>query len=155
MARFIKLLFVLIVFFSSCKKNDTELDYRDQFIGNYTFENIYSYPTDDSIRIYKYKSINYKYNGSIKKTDGFDNKITVDWGNDTIGIIISEIYTQKSDLTVDSIGNLSFPEYSHHALGNTYFNLPSYIRGDTIKFNFTYGGHMWFNIWDVKGIKKK
>jgi len=83
------------------------------------------------------------------------NKIIVDWGNDIIANVNGVIFTQKSELTVNSDGRLTYPEYpafSNFSFYNTSF---SYISGDTIRFGISEGGLGFWRQWEVIGLKIK
>ncbi len=150
MDKLFKYLFLLVTIIMSCKKIDS--DYRDKYIGNYTFNVIYTYPILRSDTVFGI-SQEYSYNGSIRKTDGFNNKITVDWGKDTIWAFSLEVIEHRCVLTIDSSGVLSYPTYPD--MDNNNFYSPAYIKGDSIKFNFSAGGNAMFSTWTIKGFKKK
>lgn len=100
-----------------------------------------------------YPDTTYPYAGSITKSVSHSNKILVDWGDGTIGTLSGVTFTQKSELTVDTNGKLTYPEYGGH--NHWYFYNPSYISGDTIRFGFCAGGLGSWTTWDVIGIKTK
>ncbi|MFZ4798139.1 MAG: hypothetical protein ACOYMA_11645 [Bacteroidia bacterium] len=141
------------ILFTACSKEEIKSDYRDIYIGNYTFYILHGYPVFMPDKGY-FRTIdtNYTYNGSIKKSNN-TNKIIVDWGKETILSVPPIAYTQKSELTIDSNGNLSYPEYPTWA--NHRFMEPAFIKGDTIKFIITAGGNPTLFEWKVTGIKKK
>ena len=135
------------------------VDYRNQWMGTYDFNIAYSYPTFlphpeiDGAVIIVYKDTTYFYLGSVGKSASHSNKILVDWGNDTIGTVNYKLFTQKSELTIDSSGELSYPEYG--GFGYNEFFPPAYIKGDTICFIICCGGLGAHESWNVKGQKIK
>ena len=144
--------FFLFFLITSCEK-ESQQDYRDIYVGKYKFYIKYSFPIGnwiDSIHGYIRVDSNYVYEGSIIKSND-DNKIIVDWGNDTIAGDGIRVFTQKSELSVDSIGNLSYPSYPN--VGHTRFWPPCYIMQDTLKFTIGNGGLMYFSIWEVFALK--
>jgi hypothetical protein len=155
-----KTLILLPVFFCflACKKEQPEIDYRDKYVGDYTFEIIHNYPIitrvdslQTSILIW-HDSTSF-YSGYIKKSTSSKNRVLVHWGTDTLGIIKNIAYTQTNEIVVDSVGLLSYPEYSGG--GHTFFYPPAFLRNDSASFNFGRGGlGAWVN-WNVKGLKKK
>lgn len=126
---------------ATCSVN---VDYRNKWTGYYDFnihEMTHGFWEEDST---------YFYSGSISKLAA-QNKILVDWGNKGIINISGVVFTQKSTLTVDLDGKLSYPEYG--GFGNTYFSSKSHISGDTIHFFISAGAlGLWFT-WDVVGHK--
>ncbi len=154
----LKLCLCLIFLFTSCKKEDKGYDYRDKYIGKYDFNIKYSYPNYkwvDSLQYYIviYRDSNYFYSGFVLKSDFHYNKIIADWGSDTIAIINNNVFTQKSEFTIDSIGNLCYPEYG--GSGHSHLYPPSYIYGDTMCFTICSGGLGSYSCWNVNGLKIK
>ena len=146
---FMAIIVVLIAFVSSCEK---EKDYRDKWVGTYDFKIRYQ----SAIPLIHYSlDTTYFYLGSVIRSAN-DTKVIVDWGNDTIRRLYNgEIFTQKSELTVDLIGQLTCPEYNEYGGGNTYFgSSTSCISGDTISF-YIKNGSLGARIeWNVIGIKQ-
>ncbi len=146
----------LLCFFA-CEKEQNEMDYRDKYVGDYKFEIVYYYPIYtwiDSLQIgiLRWYDSTYSYSGFIEKSRNSVNRLLVHWGEDTLGVINNVVFTQSNEMIVDSAGMLSYPEYSGG--GHTYFYPPAYIRNDTIRFNFGYGGLGMWCTWSVLGIKK-
>jgi hypothetical protein len=143
----------LVFFVASCEK-ETQHDYRDIYVGKYDFDIKHYFPTGsyiDSIHDYIWEDSNYSYEGSVIKSDE-KNKIIVDWGNDTLAGDGTRVFKQKSELAVDSTGNLSYPFYPE--VGHTRFWPPSYINHDTLRFTIGSGGMMYYSIWEVYALKR-
>jgi hypothetical protein len=139
--------------FLSCRKDDLGPDYRDQYIGKYNFNIKYSYPVGyDSLHFLIQHDSIYPFSGSIIKSKKSNNKIIVDWGNNPK---LGPSFAQNNELTVDSSGILTYPEYAdaHGLLGNYVLYNPSSIRNDTIKFEIGAGGLGWYSTWRVIGVK--
>ena len=152
------LIFFLLPFcFVACEKEEPQIEnYRDKYVGDYTFQITYTYPVGYWVEeiqgnAYTWKDTTYYYSGSIKKSTTFD-RILVDWGNDTLITIDNTTFIQKNEMIVDSLGNLSYPEYN--GTGNTNFHLPASIENDSIEFHFAAGGLGLYVSWSVTGIKK-
>lgn len=130
------------------------VDYRNQWVGAYDFTIRYHtylpYPFEN-------EDTTYSYSGSIAKSVSYSNKILVDWGDNTIGGNNDVVFTQKSELTVDSNGKLTYPEYDIYESYNWYFyGTPySYISGDTIRFGISTGAAAFALRWEVLGLKTK
>jgi hypothetical protein len=78
--------FLIIVFISSCEKDET--DYRDKYVGEYNFEIRHTQNTycggDLGHLCITYSDTGYSYIGSVRKSDTCNNEVIVDWGNDTV-----------------------------------------------------------------------
>ena len=152
------LIFLSFLFcFLACEKEQSEIDYRDKYVGDYKFDIIYNYPIYtwvDSLQmsILIWHDTTYSYSGFIKKSTNSENRLLVHWGNDTLSIINNVVYTQTNEMIVDSSGILSYPEY--FGGGHTYFYPPAYIRNDSTMFNFGSGGLGMWSTWNVTGLKK-
>jgi hypothetical protein len=148
MKSWIVLLSILILGAASCTKDD-DYDYRDKYTGNYRFEIHYVYPTFPSIMELVYVDTGYYYDGIIEKSTQFKNKIIVDWGNDTV-YDSNVLVWQKSELTVDSMGILTYPEIDDNYVR---FSQRSNISGDSILFDYSIGNRFTAS-WHVLGIKQ-
>jgi len=155
MNRLVISIFSILIFISSCEKD--EWDYRDEYTGNYELEINYIHTIYEGTDFSDFHIIRidttYVYNGSVKKSDEFNNRIIVDWGNDTIYTdYYAGIITQQTSFEIDSSGNLNFPEPTM-----MYFS-SSYIRNDTIMFHISIehglAGAL-YEIWRVQGLKRK
>jgi len=150
---------ICVTLFSACKKEP--VDYRDKWIGSYSFQIEYTYPTfiphpeiPDHILIV-YIDTTYTYSGSVKKSAQHHNKIIVDWGTDTIkwnGVDMT-FFDQKNEITIDENGVLTYPEYG--GTENNMFYPPADIKGHTIRFTITRGGLGAYGSWHVNGVKNK
>ncbi len=136
-------LILLILFTLSCKKED----FREIYTGSYTFKIKHHYNIVYSVDYIVPIDTIYYYIGNIQKSSDFNYKITVDWGNGILINLNDVLYTQKNNFTIDSQGNLSFPE-----MGNNYFF--GKIKNDTINFTFHFGGYI-HPYWQVTGTKIK
>jgi len=129
---------------TSCAVN---VDYRNKWVGSYDFTIKYA----SSL----YGDTTYSYSSSITKSIFYSNKILVDWGNDTLVTLNGVTYTQKSELTVDTNGVLTYPEYGGYSGYFLYNTSYSYINGDTIRFGISASSLGFSRCWEVIGLKIK
>ncbi len=152
MKKSVKVFFYMLVLFSACDEDDW--DYRNRFTGEYNFTIINTHTTfigdASSGHIESYKDTS-EYSGSVKKSFLHLNRINVDWGSGTVGTEDGhKVERNKTPLKVDEEGNLEYPEISDG------FYKPTYIHGDTIRFNFYTGlgmAHSLYSLWEVMGLK--
>ncbi len=130
--------------------NNEQPDYREKYIGNYSFtinhHFVISVGADSSAWI----DTTYAYLGNISIVDSSKEKILVDWGSDTIFSAGDIFWTQKSNLTVDSFGNLTWPEYGDYY--RTYF-LGGEIKNDIIEFWISWGSIETWGEFTTRGKK--
>jgi hypothetical protein len=145
----IKILYAVLLvklLVQSCEKDKS--DFRNEMTGNYQFTiEMGGYPPSYTVDTILF------YDGYIQKSDRHNDRIIVDWGNDTIGKIDGIYFSQKSEFIVDENGNLEFPDW--YGSGNTYFGKSSFVRNDTISFFISIGGLGSWKNWDVLGIKSR
>lgn len=149
----LSILLVLIgLIILSCEKDDW--DYRNKYTGDYDFEIICSNTTFEgdsySGHFVSHETTDW-YSGSVKKYLLQTNKIKVDWGTGTLSIEADHVDKNRTLLSVDSEGKLSFPELVDG------FLQPAYIHGDTIQFIFYTGNgmaHQLSTSWHVTGLKR-
>ena len=136
------------------------IDYRNKWIGTYKFEEVFTYGNlmgFDSIgqEIWRSGRDTTFYLGSIMKSSSYFNRILVDWGIGTITTINGVTFTQKSDITVDTDGKLTYPEYGGVSRFYFYNTSYSYISGDTIRFGISASSNGASRVWEVLGLKIK
>ncbi len=149
------LLPVLCYLMVACEPESIEpdpLDYRLQYVGDYSFTiNFWSYSAGaypDPI----YRDTAWYYSGSISLVDdSLKNRILVHWGDDASGYYSPHL-TQSNKMIVDTAGVLSYPEYC-----NTIHNKfqDAFIRNDTIRWEFTAGGTGSWRSWTVTGVREE
>jgi hypothetical protein len=138
---------VLIV---GCEKEPS--DYRDKFTGKYNFEieheGTYMHIiSPQQIYFISFDTV-FSYEGRISKSLNYDNKILIDWGRDTIFRFNGLVFTQKTEMEIDSGGIL----YSI----DSNFDFDGYIHEDTIRFDLFLDGGMGGALgsgWIITGIK--
>lgn len=82
------------------------------------------------------------------KSPDFDNKILIDWGRDTIFRFNGMVFTQKTEIGIDSSGNLEQLDPNIESEG--------YMHEDTIRFYLLLEGGMGGRLssdWIVTGLK--
>jgi len=134
-------------------EEETKEDYRDKYIGNYTFS-IHKHYTkvengNQYIRTY---DTTYSYSGDVKKSYSQPNEIIVDWGTDIIRVMNHDVLMKETLLTIDTAGLLDSPQLEDEGIYQ-----PAYIHEDTIRFTFyaSYGmAHMLYSTWYVNGMKE-
>lgn len=134
--------------FAACEKQ--EVDYRDKYVGDYAYRIDYS---DMHVGRYPasiYSDTTWYYSGYIKKSVNSKDKVLIHWGNDTLKRFIRDLFP-SNELVVDSDGNLSSNDFNYSDKDSFY--PPSYIRNDTVRFNFSTGGAGSSFHWEVTGVR--
>ena len=131
------------------------VDYRNEWIEDWEYNIHCSYPIwIVAEEVFTWVTVDYDYSGWIAKSQD-PQKIVVHWGEDSLqqylpDVIFFTSFNQTNELTVDTSGKLSYPEYG--GFGHTRF-YGGEIFADTIHFEISYGGLGSYIAWDVSGTK--